>query len=214
MFGLKYKERRGKPGRPTVDETEKSPERWEVEKFLAEVKKDWRYDRIRRLYYCFWIMANLGLRISEARDVRYNDIAEKLQIKAMTIRTRKKKPKPGHPPGPKLMGIFISTEEAGALYQMLKTIRPAKDGRFFPYCQRLVQYYFDFYRERARLRKSFIPHSMRHFASGNLMQHCNGRYEIVMKRLRHEKPQHPTFTYIEPSKQAQMDALEQKRCVY
>lgn len=116
-------------------------------------------DRFRPL---FFIMANFGLRISEAKVLEKSDFRElsSSMFHVERLKKRRGQPNKGHHSRSMMDFVYVNARERELLEELIAELPSPK---IFPYSVRMGQMLFGYYLRKAELRSVFTPHCLRRF---------------------------------------------------
>lgn len=126
----------------------------------------------KRFYPLFFILANFGLRISEAVKLVQNDFRDLASGFFHVERAKKKKKSAKRGKGKKdrqsrqiMNFVYVNEEEIEALREILSGV---KTERIFPFSVRMAQLLFGRYLKLAGLRMIYTPHCIRRFVASEM----------------------------------------------
>lgn len=166
-------------------ETDKFPEKHEVEALLAKARKGPIRD-----YMLLFLTANFGLRCAEAVSLTRDDLRD-LDRGVLYVHTVKIKghPEDRLPVSPALVPVI--SEYLGQMKRGQKYLFPGAKGHI---SERTARYIFALYAQRARIRPILSFHCLRHFCGLMVYDLSKGNIKTVQSMLRH-RSEKTSWTY-------------------
>ena len=141
-------------------------------------------------YHLLTLIANTGLRSSEAIDLNVEDFNQ-MEV-SNSIRVRRKKKNRGRADKTQIYqdSMAVSSHEK-KLFQKILRDRNVDSGRLFPFTKRMAGYLFSHFARQSGIRDSLSLHSLRRFCAQRMYAHLdksssNAHGSIMVKfRLGH-----------------------------